>query len=120
MQIENWEQEDCIEQQCQMLQLLLNQKMTSFHFPPRLRSVHQGAVSDLWHSLLREKPPNLTTIVSNWNYIEIEEGEIDWDIEASVASILPVFPKLQVLKIAHFVCDDAELSRISLHLPCLR
>jgi hypothetical protein len=98
------------EQQCQMLQLLLNQKLTSFHFPCRLRSVHQGATADLWHCLLRERPPNLTTIVS-------KQGS---DFRPFVMNMLPKFPKLEVLRLGYFLCKNADLSRFALHLQNLK
>jgi hypothetical protein len=116
---EDFEYQDNIDQQCQILQLLLNQKMTSFHFPLGLMYAdHQCAISDLWHSLLREKPPNLTTIAIESCYLD--EWGTDWDIKAFATSMLPVFPKLEELRLDYFECDDVDLIKIAQHLPRLR
>jgi hypothetical protein len=109
-----------VKQQCQMLQLLLNQKMTSFHFPLGLMYEDlQGAILDLWHSLLWTKLPNLTTIVIATSYLD--ETGTDWDIKSFIfTSMLTVFPNLEELRLENFVCDDADLSKIAQHLPRLR
>jgi hypothetical protein len=58
------------ELECQMMQLLLNPKVTSFIFPRGLKSDDQNAATELWQSLLEEQPPELHTMIlsrCNWN-----------------------------------------------------
>jgi hypothetical protein len=88
-----------VARQCKLLQLLLNKKVTTFKFPPHLTSKHQDSVSQLWQSLLVERPPDLNTLIC--------ENHQCWNIGAFIEQMLPVFPTLQVVKLDSFECDDS-------------
>lgn len=49
---------------CQMLQLLMNQQVTTFQFPTSLYPENQAAATELCQSLLAEAPPDLHTLVA--------------------------------------------------------
>jgi hypothetical protein len=101
---------------CLMLKLLLNQKITTFSFPSDLELEHEHLATELWQSLVAERPPDLDTIVSrHW-----VTDTVCWDRRPFFVSLLPVFPNLQVLRLEKFECNDADLIKISLRLPKLR
>jgi hypothetical protein len=95
------------------LQLLMNKKITSFHFPPDLTGSGVTATK-LWQSLVAEQPPDLHTIICNCTKNK------RWDVEPFFDSLLPLFPNLEVLWLANFYCSDQELIKIADHLPKLR
>lgn len=108
-----------IEMQCQMLQLLMNKKITTFNFPMDLKSDNQATATELWQSLLAEMPPDLHTII-------VRNRPKDYAIKPWDARpffdrlLLMLVPNLEVLLIDKFVCDDSDLSKIADHLPKLR
>lgn len=102
--------------QCQILQLLLNKKITTFHFPTGLNLDSQANANALWQALVDEQPPDLHTIVKRCR----DDGTTPWNMEAFLLSMLGIFPDLQVLRLEHFVCDDSHLCKIAEHQPKLR
>jgi hypothetical protein len=104
--------------ECQILQLLLNQKMTSFTFPPDLKLTKQHVITELWHSLVAEQPPDLQTIVSRYNGDYTSRKS--WNKRPFFNSMLQKFPNLEVLRLDQFACKDADLIKIADHLPKLR
>jgi hypothetical protein len=101
------------ELQCKMLQLLLNNKITTFHFPPGLNSDSQTAASALCQNIDAEQMPDLHTIIRKCLFDRC------WDVK-SFFSTLHKFPNLEVLQLARFECDNAELCSIADQLPNLR
>jgi hypothetical protein len=105
-----------VELECQMLQLLLNPKITSFSFPRNLFWCNQPAGDALWQSLLAEQPPDLHTIVSRSS---LKYGT--WNMKPLFDSMLPLFPNLEVIRLEHFECTDADLINIAAqYLPKIR
>jgi hypothetical protein len=99
-----------------MMQLLLvNPKITSFHFPPGLNlDSGDGVATNLWHSLLRERPSDLHTIVCKCDKYK------SWDVRPFFNSLVPAFPKLEVLQVGNFKCTDQDLHIIAEKLTKLR
>jgi hypothetical protein len=105
-----------VELQCQMLQLLLNKKLTTFHFPRGLSSENQAAATELGQGLLAQRPPDLQSVVRKCH----ENVVIPWDLDPFFDSMLPLFPKLQTLQLERFTCNDSHLGSIAAPLPKLR
>jgi hypothetical protein len=101
--------------QCTVLQMLMNKKITSFHFPPDLMGSGVTA-TNLWQSLLAQRPPDLHTIVCY-----CINKNMCWDVRPFFNSLLPLYPNLEVLRLAdNFYCTNQDLINISHHLPKLR
>jgi hypothetical protein len=104
-------------QQLTVLQLLLNKKLTSFHFPTDLQ-VSKGQVTELWQGLMEVRPPDLHTVVWRNNYLDKE-----WNVRPflnSLLSVPAVFPNLEVLRLETLKCKDNDLINIADHLTKLR
>jgi hypothetical protein len=100
--------------QSEILQLLMNKKLTSFHFPRGLNLLLLNSATKLWERLLVEQPPDLHTIVCKCTMLN------SLDIRPFFSSLLSVFPKLEVLRLANFDCTNHDLIKIAHHLPKLR
>jgi hypothetical protein len=100
--------------QWMMWQALVNNKITSFYFPQNLDDSEMA--TDLWHSLMREHPPDLHTIV-----YKCKRYRKSWDVRPFFGYLLvPVFPKLEVLQLANLQCNDQDLHMIAEKLTKLR
>jgi hypothetical protein len=99
---------------CKVLQLLMNKKITSFHFSPDL--ILEAGNSDVWQSLLVEQPHDLHTIA----FCNCIDESKSWDVEPFFNSLLHLFPNLQVLRLRNFECNDEVLIKIADHLTKLR
>jgi hypothetical protein len=100
--------------QCKVLQLLMNKDITIFNFPPGLNSDLQDSATELWQSILRERPLDLHTIICKCKEYK------RWDVRLFLHSLLPLFPNLQVLRLENFSCNNQDLIRIASHLSKLR
>lgn len=109
--------EDQVEQQCQVLKLLLNDKVTSFHFPSGLDLSKQTAASALWRRLVAERPPDLQTIVFRCRPDSYTPG---WVIRPFFSNMVTLFPQLQVLQLDTFTCHNSHLTKIADNFPQLR
>jgi hypothetical protein len=100
-----------LQPQCyQVMQLLFNPKITTFTFPPDFNSNNlQPAGTQLWQSLVAAHLPNLHTIITRCSWFE----------RPFFHSLLPAIPKLEVLRLIQYECDDADLIKIAEHLPKL-
>jgi hypothetical protein len=79
-----------VEVKCQALQLLLNKKITSFHFPSDLsKSDHHAVATALWRHLVAERPSDLHTIVCK--SCRYDEEETSWDVRPFFSQMLPAF-----------------------------
>jgi hypothetical protein len=108
--------EDSFELQCQVLTLLLNHKITAFHFPRDLMDLeNEAATTDLCQSLVAQRPPGLHTIIGVSGY-----REDNWDTTPLVKSMVDAFPLIEVLKMDGCTLTDDDLCRISDQLPNLR
>ena len=101
--------------QWQVLQLLLNQKITSFSFPRELDPEDQTAVTELWQSLVVERPPDLHTIITRYSFAPTK-----WNQRPFFNRLLLAFPNLKVLQLIQFECNDTDLISIAEQLPKLR
>lgn len=110
---EDAENIELAELQCRMLQLLLNNKITTLHFPPGLDSDSQTAASALCRSIDVEQMPDMHTIVRKCLFDRC------WDVKPFF-STFQKFPNLEVLQLARLECDNAELCTIAETLPKLR
>lgn len=109
---------DSFELQCQVLGLLLNHKITTFHFPLELMiNENEAAATELCHRLVAERPPGLHTLVglSPYNY-----REDSWDFRPLVNNLVDVFPNIEVLQIDGCTWNDDDLRKVADHLPNLR
>jgi hypothetical protein len=97
-----------------LLKQLLNQEMTTFHFPHYLDHYEQSCSIDLWQFLLAEKPPKLHTITSSSCNCSF------YNKSCFLPSLLTAFPNLVVLRLENFQCKSADLINIADHLPKLR
>jgi hypothetical protein len=105
--------------QCEVLQMLLNKKITTFQFPRGLTSDTQAAATALWKALLAEKPPDLHTIVRR-TCRQLDGKSTPWNALPFFFGMLQLFPNLQVLRLANFKCTNWHLMRIAEHMPKLR
>jgi hypothetical protein len=97
-----------------VLQLLLNQKITSFFFPTNI-DISKVKITALWQGLWEILSPNLHTFV--W------KSTFSQDIRPYVNSLLMVpaiMPNLEVLRLHSFVCNSQHLNNVADHLPKLR
>jgi hypothetical protein len=62
---------------CEVLQLLINKEITSFHFSSGLNEDTELYAFDLWQSLLMEKPPGLHSIVVSKCIASPRAGTLD-------------------------------------------
>jgi hypothetical protein len=102
------ENQSRLQLQCQVL----NQEMTTFHFPRNLDYYDQPYIIDLWQSLLAEKLPKLHTITSSSRNCS--------SYNKSLPSLLTAFPNLVVLRLENFQCKNTELINIADQPPKLR
>jgi len=111
--------EDSFEVQCQVLALLLNHKVTAFHFPPELMDLkNEVAATELCRKLVAQRPSGLDTIVS----LTSPSPDDFWDFTFTplVMSMVDVLPNIEVLRMDGCVFGDTELCRIADQLPKLR
>jgi hypothetical protein len=107
---------DSFEVQCQVLALLLNHKITAFHFPQELmKKENMAAATELCRSLIAQRPPDLHTLVSRSPCTDNF-----WNVGPLVNSMLGVLPNIEVLQIDGCLFGDEELRRIADQLPKLR
>lgn len=97
-----------------VLQLLMNKKITSFHFSPDL--ILDSGKSDVWQSLLAEQPHDLHTIA----FCNCIDESKSWDFEPFFNSLLHSFPNLQELRLHNLECNDKVLTKIAGQLTKLR
>lgn len=102
--------------QCQVLQLLVNKKITSFDFPTGLDLETEASAIELWKALVAGKPPDLHTIFMRSSNPGINLRNLNSFLFRS----LKHFPKLQVLRLANFPCNNLELRKIAKQLSSLR
>ena len=109
---------DSFELQCQVLGLLLNHKITTFHFPLELmRDENKSAGTALCQKLVALRPPGLHTIVGMSPSTFAEDS---WNIRSLVNSLVDVFPNIEVLRMDGCVWSDDDLRNVADHLPKLR
>jgi hypothetical protein len=108
--------EDSFEVQCQVLGMLLNHKVTEFHFPQELMIMdNKAAATALCRRLVDQRPHRLHTLVS------LSPSTDDyWDFTPLVNSMVAVFPNIKVLRMDGCMFGDNELCRIADQLPKLR
>lgn len=110
---------DSFEVRCHLLQLLLNPKITSICLPYstlRTEEENLAASTDLCHSLLAARLPELHTLTSSYSSWETQ-GDMKLLI---LNNILDTFSTIEVLNLGQFVLDDTDLCRIADQLPKLR
>jgi hypothetical protein len=103
------------EQHWKVLNLLLNSKITTFHYPPSLDLVSQTAASALWQSLVEARPPDLHTIVCR-----CLGRDGNCNVRPIFNSLLSAFTGLEELRLKRFVATNADLCNIADCLPNLR
>jgi hypothetical protein len=98
-----------------MMLLLMNKELTSFHFPLGLDSDTEDCANRTWKTLLYRQPYDMHTIVC-----KCEKYRESWNVRPFFKSLVPVFPKLEVLRLQNLKCSDQDLIKISKKLTKLR
>jgi hypothetical protein len=108
---------DSFEVQSKVLALLLNHKVTAFHFPRDwIKQENNEATSELFQCLVAQRPPSLHTLVGLTSCLT----EFRTVPNHPFIDALDFLPNIEVLHMDGHLLGDTELCRIADQLPKLR